>query len=490
MTLTDLNHMAKPKILVVDDELSLREFLQIFFEKEGYHVEKAENAKVAFQKLQTHSYDLVITDLKMPGASGIEVLRYAKEKNPDAAVVLITAYATPESLKEALDLGVTDYVNKPFRVEDLKHVVHSALEKQTLVRENIQLKAELGSRYGFANIFGAHPAMREVYELIKRVSDTRSNILILGETGTGKELAANAIHFNSPRSSEPFAVVNCAAIPDTLWESELFGHKKGAFTGAIADKCGQFTMANKGTLFLDEIGEIPLLIQVKLLRAIQERKVRAIGSVSDETIDVRIIAATNRNLEKMVANGEFREDLYYRLNVIAIRMPPLRDRASDIPILANYFLEKFTTEINRDIRKISTEAMNLLRQYRYPGNVRELENIIERGVTLELSNVVLPESLPPRLRKTGMPTDIASTVAQIPFEGLDLEKALEDFERQLISKALIQTKGVKNKAARLLKVSFRSFRYRLQKYGLDSDADAENEMDEGNDGWNQNQGNT
>ncbi|MCB1152699.1 MAG: sigma-54-dependent Fis family transcriptional regulator [Deltaproteobacteria bacterium] len=446
----------------------MREFLQIFFEKEGFSVDTAETGSAAIDKLAAKTYDLVITDLKMPGLSGLDVLKAAKARNPDMAVVMITAYASPESVAEALEYGATDYVNKPFRVDDLKHVVHAALEKETLRRDNIRLRAELGSRYGFANIFGAHESMREVYELIKRVSDTKSNVLILGETGTGKELAAKAIHFSSFRSSGPFVVVNCGAIPDSLWESELFGHKKGAFTGAVSDKKGLFQAAKGGTMFLDEVGEIPLAVQVKLLRAIQERRVLSVGSTQDEAIDVRIIAATHRDLEHDVAQGNFRQDLYYRLNVIAIRMPPLRERRSDIPMLANYFLEKYATEIHKDVTKVASETMEMLKAYNYPGNVRELENILERAVTFETSNVIMPESLPPRLRNVEDPygeDDLSA--ATVSPEGIDLEAVVGEFEKRLLLQALSQAGGVKKKAAKLLKISFRSFRYRLQKYGLD-----------------------
>ncbi|MBZ0274226.1 sigma-54 dependent transcriptional regulator [bacterium] len=471
--------MSKPRLLVVDDELSMREFLQILFVKEGFDVVAAESGIAAVKKLADESFDVVLTDLKMPGMSGIEVLRSAKERNPDVAVIMITAYASPESVNEALDLGATDYVNKPFRVDDLKHVVSGALNKQQLVRENIRLKAELGSRYGYANIFGAHQSMREVYEMIKRVSTTRSNILILGETGTGKELVAKAIHFNSPRSPEPFVVVNCGAIPETLWESELFGHKRGSFTGAIADKRGLFQSAHKGTLFLDEVGEMPGPIQVKLLRAIQERTVMPVGAMAPEAVDVRIIAATNRVLEKEVEQGQFRQDLYYRLNVIAINIPPLRDRASDIPMLANYFLEKFATESGKDVRKISEEAMSILKVYDYPGNVRELENIMERAVTLTRTNIILPDYLPPRIRAHSASGGGASAnLLNVPPDGLDLDARLADIERLLLTQALEHAGGVKTRAAQMLRVTFRSLRYRLQKLGMDDESETADDSEE------------
>ncbi len=471
--------MSKARLLIVDDELSMREFLKILFLKEGYEVVTAESGAGALKEMADTQFDLVITDLKMPGISGIEVLRAAKKRDPEIPVVIITAYANPESVSEALDLGVADYVNKPFRVDDLKHVIESSLKKQDLVRENIQLRVELGSRHGFGNIFGAHPRMREVYELIKRVSPSKSNIIILGETGTGKELVAKAIHFDSPRSGGPFIVVNCGAIPETLWESEMFGHKRGAFTGAIAEKTGLFQLANKGTIFLDEVGEMPPSIQVKILRAIQEREVLRIGGTVPETVDVRIIAATNRNLDEEVEKGNFREDLFYRLNVIAIHLPPLRERASDVPMLANFFLEKFATEVGKNIRKISEETMELLGFYQYPGTVRELENIIERAVTLEQTNIIHKDSLPPRVipRKKGA---IPSTglPAGLEDEGIDLERHLGEMEKEWLLWALQQTGGVKKKAAKLLKISFRSFRYRLKKYGYDvnfgEDSESEN----------------
>ncbi len=461
--------MSRTRLLVVDDELSMREFLSILLTKDGHAVDTAVDGHDAVKKIAQHRYDLVITDIKMPGLSGVDVLRAAKEKDPEAAVVMITAYASPESVTEAIELGATDYVTKPFRVDDLKHVIRKSLENRSLLRENIQLRTELGNRYGFANIFGAHDSMREIYEMIKRVSATRSNVLILGETGTGKELVAKAIHFNSPRSSMPFVVVNCGAIPETLWESELFGHRKGAFTGATSDKRGLFQAAHQGTLFLDEVGEIPLNIQVKLLRATQERKVLAIGATQDEIVDVRIIAATNRDLEKEVGEGTFREDLYYRLNVIAINIPPLRERASDIPMLANFFLEKFATQLQKDVRRISNEAMELLRAYPFPGNVRELENAMERAVTLETTNVILPESLTPKIRRAPAPVESVFDAIQVTSAGLDLENVVADLEKRLLTQALELTGGNKTEAAKLLRISFRSFRYRLQKYGLETD---------------------
>lgn len=463
--------MPGARLLVVDDELSMREFLHILLTKEGYHVDTAVNGQEAIRLLESHRYDLVVTDIKMPGLGGVDVLRAARKKDTEMAVVMITAYASPESVKEAVDLGATDYVTKPFRVDDLKHVIASSLEKSTLVRENIHLKAELGNRYGYSNIFGAHPSMREIYDLIKRVSATRSNVLILGETGTGKELVAKAIHFNSPRSSNPFVVVNCGAIPDSLWESELFGHRKGAFTGAVSEKRGLFQVAHQGTLFLDEVGEIPLNIQVKLLRVIQERKLLPIGATQDEIVDVRIIAATNRDLEREVGEGRFREDLYYRLNVIAINIPPLRERTSDIPMLVNFFMEKFATEIAKDVRKISSEAMDILKNYNFPGNVRELENIIERAVTLDTSGVILPESLPKRIRaQTDASMESEEGTPRVTAQGINLEDEVARFERRLLTEALELSDGVKTEAARLLGITFRSFRYRLRKYGLETDS--------------------
>ncbi|HEY8370461.1 MAG TPA: sigma-54 dependent transcriptional regulator [Thermodesulfobacteriota bacterium] len=459
------------RILIVDDEASLLEFLEIMLAKEGYAVVTARTGAEALARIGQETFDLVITDVQMPEVSGLELLRRVKEVSPDTAVIMITAFASAETAVEAMKEGAYDYITKPFKVDEIKLVIKNALERRNLSRENLLLKKELKTKYNFSNIIGSSPEMLKIYNLIQRVAATRTNVLISGESGTGKELVAKAIHYNSPRKDKPFVTINCGAIPENLMESELFGHKKGSFTGAVANKMGLFEAAHEGTLFLDEIGELTPPIQVKLLRAIQERTFKPVGGTEDVTVDVRIICATNKDLEKEVAAGTFREDLFYRLNVIQINLPPLRERREDIPILAQHFLEKYAKELGKDIRKISAEAMALLQQYSYPGNVRELENIIERSVALESTNVILQESLPTFLTRRDETKGTFGVVPDIPAEGVNLEDLVGALERTLLLKALEKSNGVKKKAAKLLKISFRSMRYRLEKYGIDAKDD-------------------
>jgi two-component system response regulator PilR (NtrC family) len=453
-------------ILVVDDELSMRQFLEIMLKKENYQVDTAADGEEAIEKMKISPYDLVICDIMMPRIGGMEVLRRARELNSEAMVIMITAFASTETAVEAMKLGAYDYITKPFQVDEIKLVISNALERSRLLRENIRLKRELKTKYVFENLVGASAPMLKIYDLIRQVAPTRSNVLISGESGTGKELVARAIHFNSPRRDGPFITVNCGAIPRELLESELFGHKKGAFTGAYQHKKGLFAVADHGTIFLDEIAEVPTDIQVKLLRAIEDKTFKPVGGVEDLSVDVRVIAATNRNLEQEVQKGNFREDLYYRLNVIRIHLPPLRERKEDIPSLAQHFLEIYSREINKQVKKISREAEEVLLSYDYPGNVRELENIIERAISLEKSEVLLPESLYDKLQ--GRPAPVTSqSLPEIPREGLNLEGVLNDVERRLILEALRRTGGVKKEAAKLLGLSFRSFRYRFDKLGIE-----------------------
>ncbi len=454
-------------ILVVDDELSMREFLQIMLQKENYAVETAAGGEEALRKIEAGPYDVVVCDIMMPRVDGIEVLRRTREINPEAMVIMITAFASTETAIEAMKLGAYDYITKPFQVEEIKLVISKALEKSKLVRENLRLKRELKTKYGFENLIGVSPPMNKIYEMIRLVATTKSNVLISGESGTGKELVAKAIHYNSPRREKPFVTVNCGAIPRELLESELFGHRKGAFTGAYQHKKGLFAAADQGTIFLDEIAEMPTEIQVKLLRAIEDKTFKQVGGVEDVMVDVRVIAATNRDLEEEVNKRRFRDDLYYRLNVIRIHLPPLRDRREDIPILAQHFLEMYNREILKDIKKISREAEEMLVGYDYPGNVRELENIIERAVSLEKSDVILPETLDEKVRPEAAPRDEGS-ILEMPEEGVKLEEVMNDVERRLILEALRRTGGVKKEAAKLLGLSFRSFRYRLDKLGIEN----------------------
>lgn len=477
-------------VLVVDDESSVREMLGILLEKEGHLVSSASGVREATALLKHDPFDAVLSDIRMPDGSGIDVLRAARETDPDTIVILLTAFATTDTAVEAMKLGAYDYITKPFNVDDLKAKVRKGLETKQLRAENRGLRQAIEGRYGFRGIVGSSPRLQQVYEVIERVKDTRANVLITGESGTGKEVVARAIHFASKRAVRPFVAVNCGAIPKDLIESELFGHTKGAFTGAVAEKAGLFEQAEGGTLFLDEIGELPLDLQVKLLRVIQDRTFRRVGGQNDIQVDVRIIAATNRDLARQVADKTFREDLFYRLNVVGVELPPLRDRREDIPLLALHFLHKFTQETGRRITTISREAMSVLETMPYPGNVRELENIIERAVALESTDVITPASLPARSGdKTegavhhpagivgdgrpaigifpirGVPLPVADF--DIPAEGLSLEDYIGEIERRAIMKALDRTGGAKKEAADLLGLTFRAFRYRCEKYRID-----------------------
>jgi two-component system response regulator PilR (NtrC family) len=454
------------KILVVDDELSMREFLSILLEREGYATRLAENAESALQLLESEDFALVISDVNMPGLDGIRLLERIKKLTPETAVLLITAFSTAEQAVEAMKLGAYDYIAKPFKVEEIKVLVRNALEKRTLQKENIRLKQEIQERYGFSGLIGKSKKMREVYTLIEKVSTSNTNVLVLGESGTGKELAAKAIHYNSPRKDKPFVPVNCGAIPENLMESELFGHKKGSFTGAIADRPGLFEQAEAGTLFLDEIGEVPLQLQTKLLRVLQEREFRKVGGTEDKRADVRIVAASNRELEEQVNEGSFREDLFYRINVVQIRMPSLRERPEDIPLLVEHFHKKFVQSPHEG-ETITSGALKVLLSYSFPGNVRELENIIERCMVLG-DKTISVDSLPPRLLEYQQ-APATNDIYAIPGEGMNLEAYLDGIEKRFLLLALEKSGGVKKKAAEILGLTFRSFRYRLAKFGMDEE---------------------
>lgn len=456
----------KPRILVVDDEESIREFLDIMLRKEGYEVTVACDGEEAKGFIQNKTFDLVISDLQMPKMNGLDLLKYTKQSYPDLTFMMITAFGTTETAVEAMKIGAYDYITKPFKIDEVRLVIANALRAQNLEIENRVLRKELKVSYSFQNIVGNSEPMHRIFDLIKRVSQAPSNVLITGESGTGKEVVAKAIHYNGLLKDRPFITVNCGAIPEQLMESEMFGHKKGSFTSAVADKMGLFEAANGGTLFLDEIGELPLTIQVKLLRAIQERVIRRVGANEDIKVDVRIIAATNRTLEKMVDQGTFRQDLFYRLNVIQIQLPPLRERREDISLLASAFVKKFNDRLGKNVSGISDEAMELLTKYDYPGNVRELENIIERTMALEAGAVILPESLPPMVTTSRGPKMVSSHEIQVSDSGIDIEKILGQIEKELIVKAIHAAGGVKKKAAKLLKISPRSMRYRCDKYNL------------------------
>jgi two-component system response regulator PilR (NtrC family) len=459
-------------ILVVDDERSIREFLAICLKRAGHSVHVAENGAQAVKLLEDgEELDLVITDLKMPGAlDGLGVLDEVKQRSPDTQVLVVTAYATAETAIAAMKRGAYDYLTKPFKVDEIAVVVDRALERQALVRANAELREKVQGKYRLASLSGKSPAMQRVFELIRKIAPTRTNVLITGESGTGKELVARALHFEGPRAQKPFVAVNCGAIPETLLESELFGHVKGAFTGAATAKDGLFAAADGGTLFLDEIGELTAPLQVKLLRVLQERKIKPVGGVDEVAVDVRLVAATNRDLEAEVATGAFRQDLFYRLNVIQIHLPPLRQRREDLPILADLFIRRYAGELGRRIQGLTPEAMAALSTYDFPGNVRELENIIERAVTLETSPRIGREALPP-LESSRIPSPPSGQELDLPPEGIDLDRILADYERDIVLKALRQADGVRKEAARLLGITFRSFRYRLAKLGIDAGAD-------------------
>jgi two-component system response regulator PilR (NtrC family) len=451
-------------ILVVDDEKSMREFLEIMLTKEGYQVTLAENGEGACQYLDSQHYDLVITDIRMKDIDGIGVLRKAKTVDADAKVVLISAFATAETAVEAMKEGAYDYIPKPFKVNEFKKIVKEAIQS-TSNGNGVATGERAEDRNHFGVLVGESPQMKKIYDLVRKVAETKSNILISGESGTGKELVARAIHRLSPRRDKPMVAINCGGIPETLIESELFGYRKGAFTGAASDKEGLFGVAHGGTVFLDEIGELSPAIQVKLLRVIQEKRFTAVGGTEEKAVDVRLISATNKDLEKEVIDKRFREDLFFRINVINISMPPLREREGDLPLLAHHFLEKYSREFGKNIKKISAYALDILGGYSFPGNVRELENIIERSVALETSNIVLPESLTlsnlhkERSRDSRRSTDLGS-------EGIKLEEVLAEIEKNYLIKALEIARGSKQGAAELLGLSMRSFRYRLEKVGL------------------------
>lgn len=453
------------KILIVEDEQSLRDLLSIMLKRAGYDVVVASDGAQAIALLEKELFDLVITDLKMPNAGGLEVLRAVKEVSPDTVVLLITAYASAESAVEAMKLGAYDYLSKPFDVEQVQLIVRNALEKRRLSTENMLLKREIAQRTPPAKLIGKSEAMQKIFDVIKKVADSKSNVLICGESGTGKELVARAIHAASSRARRPFVTVNCSALPETLLESELFGYMKGAFTGATMNKPGLFEIANGGSIFLDEIGETTLATQVKLLRVLQDREFRRVGGTQDVKVDVRVIAATNKNLEKAVAEGTFREDLYYRLDVIPITLPPLRERPEDIPLLTQHFLEKFARAGGKPVPAVSEGAMRLLMAHEWKGNVRELENLIERVVTFGDGSTIREEDVAAWLhRPTPAPKPMYPT--DLPPEGLDLEGLIESIEKDLLLKALERTNWVKKRAAKLLQLDVRSFRYRLSKFAI------------------------
>jgi len=454
------------RVLVVDDERSMQEFLEIFLRSEGYDAVTAGDVETAKLHLANDDFDVVITDIQMPGGSGLDLLRAVQSGEVgegETVVIMMTAFASTETAIAAMKEGAYDYITKPFKVDEIRVVVEKALEKKQLSSENRRLRSELRSHARDRNLVGNGRAMQQVFDLIAQVSDTKANVLISGESGTGKEIVARAIHDGGDRREDPFVAVNCGAIPENLLESELFGHVKGAFTGAVQNKQGLFEAAGSGTLFLDEVGELPLPLQVKLLRVIQERSFRRVGGTSDLRFEARLVAATNRRLEDEVASGRFREDLYYRLNVIEVRLPALRERREDIPLLVGHFVEKYVSELGREVAGVTDAALEKLLEYDYPGNVRELENVVERAVALCRTGEIDVSVLPPTVVRTRPPT----SPDRIPPEGVSLDEVMNRYERELLLEALEQAGGVKKKAAQRLGITFRSFRYRLEKLGLD-----------------------
>ncbi len=449
--------MPKGKILVVDDEIKMRRVLQMILQKEGYEIVTSKDGREALQKVEEENFDLVLTDMKMPGLSGIDLLKKIRESDKEIPVIMITAYGTVETAVKAMKEGAYDYLLKPFEKDEMKIIVANALKMKTLVRENRYLRGELEEKYKLDNVIGKSSQMQEIYKILREVANTKATVLIQGETGTGKTLVARALHFNSSGKEKPFIHVNCAALPEGLLESELFGHVKGAFTDAVANKPGKFELANAGTIFLDEIVELSPMLQVKLLRVLQEKEFEQVGGIKTIKIDVRVIAATNRDIKKALEGGLLREDLYYRLNVISINIPPLREHKEDIPLLVEYFLQKFNRESGKNIKGVSPQAMDMLMNYNWPGNVREVENVIERAVILGSKNTLLPQSLPLHLKEESDKMEI-----HIPPEGIPLEKV----EKSLIREALKMTKGNQSRAAKLLDISRNTLRYRIRKFGI------------------------
>jgi len=452
------------RILVVDDEESMREILSIMLHREGYRVDAVSDGAQAVDKLREKSYDLVVSDIKMPRMDGFKLLAHIKERSPQADVIMITAFSSTQEAVEAMKKGAYDYITKPFRNEEIRLIIKNALERRELRQKSRSKKKRPAQRSSFSGLIGKSKEMQAVYDLIEKVAASAANILITGESGTGKELAARAIHYNSGRKAQPFVPINCGAIPENLLESELFGHEKGAFTGAVQQKAGLFEVANGGTLFLDEVGELPSMMQVKLLRVLQDRQFRRVGGTRDLTVDVRLIAATNKDLEREVSRGYFREDLFYRLNVIRLALPPLRERREDIPPLVEHFRRRMAGESEI---KVPDSTMRRLLDYRWPGNIRELENAIERCVILGRSGEISEDCLPESLLSRGAPN--AGGEIEIPETGLDLDACLGSIEKDILLKALDRAGGVRKKAAELLGITFRSMRYRLAKFDIDPD---------------------
>ncbi len=450
------------KILVIDDEKSILDLLSVVFEKEGYVVKTSLSATRAVELIGNEDFDMIISDIKMPQMNGMELLRYVRQKRPDIPIVMITAYGTIKQAVEALKAGAMDYIVKPFDVEELKIIVAQGLEKKRLKEENLFLKKELKEKYDFENMIGKSKVMQEVYDLVEKVAGTDSTVLITGESGTGKEMAARAIHYLSTRRENAFVSINCGALPENLLESELFGHVKGSFTGAVANKKGMFEIAEKGTLFLDEVGEMSPWTQVKLLRALQDKRIRRVGGTEEILVNVRIISASNQDLKKNIEKGSFREDLFYRLNVISFEMPPLRNRKEDIPLLVSHFLEKFCTGMGRQMKRIAPEVISVFESHPWPGNVRELVNVIERVVAIEDRGTITKDSLPKEMLIPNRKQE--TTPALEP--GFDFNAVMDEISANYVRQALQFSRGNLKEAASILGINYRSLRYLVEKHKL------------------------
>ena len=455
--------MEEKRVLVVDDEESFRHMLSVILEKQGYEVDTAKDGEQALEKMESGLFDEVLCDIRMPQMDGIEFLKRAKEAQPESTIIMMSAYGTLDTAVEAMKLGAYDYISKPFKPDEIILTLKKAEEREKLRKENVYLRREVKKEYNFSNIISKNEKMGEIFDTIGKVARYKSTILIMGESGTGKELVAKAIHFNSDRSSSPFVAVNCGAIPENLLESELFGHVKGSFTDAVRTIKGLFEEAHSGTLFLDEIGELPLSLQVKLLRVLQDGEIRRIGDSRAIKIDVRIIAATVKDLEKAVREGAFRDDLFYRLNVLPLRLPPLCDRKEDIPLLAEHFVAKFSESLGKGIKGITPEAYKALLRYSWPGNVRELENVVERGLVLTDTKLIDVENLPPEIQGANE----NSAFAQI--DEYSIKKATRSLEKELIRKALRKTGGNHTRASKILEISHRTLLYKIKEYEIRED---------------------
>ncbi|UCD80232.1 MAG: sigma-54-dependent Fis family transcriptional regulator [Desulfobacterales bacterium] len=449
----------KPKILVVDDESSHRQMIKAVLSAEGYEIREAADGNQAVKAVEEKFYDLILMDIRMPGLSGIEALQKIKDISPGIPVIIMTAYASVNTAIEALKSGAYDYLTKPLDIEELKILVAKALRFQKLEQENIYLKEQLNNRFDFSKIIGRSPAMKQLFETMALVAPSEATVLIVGESGTGKELIANAIHQNSSRAQRPFIKVNCAALPETLLESELFGHEKGAFTGATARKQGRFQLAHNSSILLDEIGEMSPTTQAKILRVLQEREFEPIGSTQTIKVDTRVIAATNKNLEDEIKKGRFREDLFYRINVVTIQLPALRDRQEDIPLLADFFLKRFAEKNRRVIKGFTPRAMDLLMRYDWSGNVRELENVVERAVIMARGEMITPLEFPENLKEL-------DGELKEPILNLSAGRSLKEVEKEMILRTLAETGGNRTHAANILGISRRTLQLKLKEYGI------------------------